>query len=321
MRARSRALFSRAAREERVYTPRELAEYAAFRSAMAALRALPLARAQGIGAAAARRIFDLGGKRVAYVLANLRIAFPERSEAERREIGRESYVQFAWNLIDVARSARWGPEDLISRVEIEGREHIDAACAKGHGAIGLTLHLGSFEMVMRFAPAIGLPITVIGRPLANRLLRRDMHAQRTSTGAELLQHRNVAPQMLRALRNGRIVVALNDQYKRRSQGVFVPFFGVRVSTSPGPAMIALRAGSPILPAAFVRIGPDRHRMVVRPPLELPESGDRRKDAELLTARGNAALEAFVREHPEQWMWSHRRFRYSPDLPEDPYEGR
>lgn len=304
-----------------MYTARELAEYAAFRSGMAALRVLPLPRAQRLGAAAARRLFDLGGKRVAYVIANLRVAFPELAEPERREIGRESYVHFAWNLIDVARSAHWGPEQLIARVEVDGREHFDTARAKGHGVIALTLHLGSFEMAMRIAPAIGLPVTVIGRPLTNRLLRRDMLAQRTSTGAELLLHRNVAPQMLRALHKGRMVAVLNDQYTRRSKGVFVPFFGVRVSTSPGPAVIALRAGAPIVPAAFVRIGPDRHRMVVRPPLAVPDTGDRRQDAERLTASANAALEAFIREHPEQWMWSHRRFRHSPDLPGDPYGGR
>jgi len=304
-----------------VYSPRELAEYAAFRSAIIALRALPLPQAQRIAAAGARRLFGLGGKRVGYALANLRIAFPELPEKERREIGRESYVQLAWQLIDVARAATWGARELVERVEVLGREHIDAALQKGHGAVGLTAHLGSLEFSMRIAPAIGLPITVIGRPLTNRLLRRDMQAQRTSTGAELLLHRNVAPQMLRALHKGRVVVALNDQYKRRSQGVFVPFFGVRVSTSPGPALIALRAGAPIVPAACVRIGPDRHRLVIRPPLATPDTGDRREDVERLTAQGNAAIEAFIREHPEQWMWSQRRFRYSPDLAVDPYGGR
>ena len=100
--------------------------------------------------------------------------------------------------------------------------------------------------------------------------------------------------------------------------MFVPFFGVRASTSPGPALIALRAGVRVIPAACFRIGPDRHRMVIRPPLPLPETGDRAKDVELLTARANEALEAFVRAHPEQWMWSHRRFRHSPDLARDPY---
>jgi KDO2-lipid IV(A) lauroyltransferase len=301
-----------------VYTPREIAEWLAYRSARALLSGLPLAPAQRVAAAAARRIFDRGGKRVGYVLANLRIAYPELTEAERREIGRESYVHFAWNLLDVARSARWRPDDLLARVEVEGREHLDAALAPGRGAIAVMAHLGSFEVAMRVAPALGFPVTVIGRPLGNRLLRRDMLAQRTSTGAELILHRNVAPQMLRALRQGRVIAVLNDQYTRRSRGVFVPFFGVRASTSPGPAVIALRAGVRILPAACLRIGPDRHRLVIGPPLPLPETGDRTKDAELLTARANEALEAFVRAHPEQWMWSHRRFRHSPDLAQDPY---
>jgi KDO2-lipid IV(A) lauroyltransferase len=304
-----------------VYRPREIAEYAAFRSAIVALRALPLERAQKLAAAAARRIYALGGKRVVYVRANLRIAFPELTDAERDAIGRESFVQLGWQLLDVARAAHWGPKELIERVEVEGREHLDRALALGKGVVGLTAHLGSFEFSMRIAPALGYPITVIGRPLTNRLLRRDMHAQRTSTGAELLLHRNVAPQMLRALHKGRVVVALNDQYKRRSQGVFVPFFGARVSTSPGPALIALRAEAPIVPAACVRVGPDRHRLVIRAPLETPNTGDRRQDIELLTARGNEAIEAFIREHPAQWMWSHRRFRHSPDLAVDPYGGR
>jgi KDO2-lipid IV(A) lauroyltransferase len=303
-----------------VYTPREIAEWSAYRAARGLVGAVPLAQAQRLGAAAARALFDRGGKRVRYVLANLRIAYPELSEAQRHSLGRESYVHFAWNLIDVARSARWIAADLLARVEVEGREHLDAALAPGRGAIAVMAHLGSFEVAMRVAPALGFPITVIGRPLGNRLLRRDMRAQRTSTGADLILHRNVAPQMLRALKQGRVVVALNDQYTRRSRGVFVPFFGVRASTSPGPAVIALRAGVRIVPAACVRTGPDRHRVLVRPPLELPETGDRAKDAELLTARANEALEAFIRAYPEQWMWSHRRFRHSPDLVEDPYAG-
>jgi KDO2-lipid IV(A) lauroyltransferase len=62
-------------------------------------------------------------------------------------------------------------------------------------------------------------------------------------------------------------------------------------------------------------------MVIRPPLESPDTGDRRKDAEILTARANEALGEIIRAHPEQWMWSHRRFRHSPDLPGDPYGGR
>ncbi|HXZ84207.1 MAG TPA: lysophospholipid acyltransferase family protein [Myxococcota bacterium] len=301
--------------------PREIAEYAAFRAAVAALRAVPLPTAQALAARAARALFARGGKRVEYVLANLRIAFPERSEQERRAIGRESYVHLAWNLLDVARGRDWGPEDIRARVEMEGKEIADAVLGAGKSAVCLSLHLGNFELLVRAVPLFGIPLGVIGRPLGNRLLREEIVRQRTSTGVELLLHRNVLPQMLRMIHKGRVVAVLNDQYARRSRGVFVPLFGVRASTSLGPAVLALRTGAPVVPAYSTRIGPDRHRLVVRPPIETPDTGDRRKDAELLTARCNAAMEEIIRAHPEQWMWSHRRFRHSPDLPGDPYGGR
>ena len=304
-----------------MYSPREIAEYAAFRSAVAALRALPLAPAQAFAARAARALFSRGGKRVEYVLANLRIAFPELSEEKRIAIGRESYVHLAWNLIDVARGRDWTPDDIRARVDYEGKEIADAVLGAGKSAVCLTLHLGHFELLVRAVPVFGIPVAVIGRPLGNRLLREEIVRQRTSTGTELLLHRNVLPQMLRLIHKKRVVAVLNDQYARRSRGVFVPFFGVRASTSLGPAILALRTGAPIVPAYSVRVGPDHHKMVVRPPLETPDTGDRRKDAEILTARANEALGEIIRAHPEQWMWSHRRFRHSPDLPGDPYGGR
>jgi KDO2-lipid IV(A) lauroyltransferase len=304
-----------------VYTPRELVEYAAFRSAVTALAAIPLPTAQRIAARVARALFDRGGKRVDYVLTNLRIAFPDLSDAERARIGRESYVNLALNLIDVARGRDWTPADVRARVDAEGLEIAAAVLGAGKGAVALTGHIGSFETLVRAVPAFGIPVTVIGRPLGNRLLRDEMIRQRTSTGAELLMHRNVLPKMLRAVKQGRVVAVLNDQYARRSRGVFVPFLGVRASTSLGLAILALRSGAPIVPAYSIRTGPDHHRMVIRPPLETPDTGDRRKDAELLTARCNEVLGEIIRAHPEQWMWSHRRFRHSPDLPGDPYGGR
>jgi Kdo2-lipid IVA lauroyltransferase/acyltransferase len=304
-----------------VYSPRELAEYAAFRAAVTALSTLPLETSQRIAARAARALFDRGGKRIHYVMTNLRIAFPDKSEEERRHIGRESYVSFAWGLIDMARGRHWTAEDVRARVDVEGLEIAKAVLAAGKGVAALALHMGFFEIVPKAAPVFGFPLTIIGRPVANRLLAAELLRQRQSTGTEMLLHRDVLPKMLRAVKKGRAVVVLNDQYARRSRGVFVPFLGVRASTSLGLSVLALRTGAPVVPAYTVRTGPDHHRLVIRPPIEIPDTGDRRKDAELLTARANDALGEIIRAHPEQWMWSHRRFRHSPDIPGDPYGGR
>ena len=304
-----------------MYTPRELAEYAAFRAAVTALGAIPLPTAQRIGARLARALFDRGGKRVHYVLTNLAIAFPDLPEEERRRIGRESYVNLAFSLIDIARGRNWTAEEVRSRFEIEGLEIADAVLGAGKGAVAVTMHIGCFEIMVRAVPAYGIPVTVVVRAIGNRLLRDELQRQRTSTGAEVVLHRNVLPKMLRAVKQGRAVALLNDQYARRSRGCFVPFLGVRASTSLGAAVVALRTGAPIVPVYSLRVEPDHHHMVIRPPLDFPDTGDRRKDAELLTARCNDVLGEIIRAHPEQWMWSHRRFRHSPDLPGDPYGGR
>lgn len=291
----------------------ERLEYRGVRLGTAVLASLPLRLAQRVATALAVCLFRLGGNQVRFALCNLRIAYPDLDEARRRRIGRQSYVNLAWNLIDVARAERWSDAELLEHLEFRDLEHLEKARAQGEGALVLTPHLGNFELAMRAAPLLGLPVTVIGRPLRNPLLREHMRRLRTSTGAELIAHRNVAPRMLRALKQGRIVGVMNDQYSKRSRGVFVPLFGARCSTSAGPAILALRSGAPIVPFYVHRDGPDHHCATFLEPIQARRTGSREADVEALTARCNAVIEAMIREHPEEWMWAHRRFRHSPDL--------
>lgn len=300
---------------------RERLEYAAFRAGLGLLRALPRGAAYGLAGGLARRAFELHAARSRVALANLRIAFPGLPEAERVRIGRESYAHLAWSALDAARASLSGEEELRGRFEVVGYEHYEEAIAQGRGVLVLVPHVGSFELALMAAPLFGVRVTAIARPLANRRVQRDVHRQRTRHGAELIQHRRAVPRLLQALREGRNVVIVNDQYARRSRGILAPFFGVRCFTSPGPATLALRSRAPLLPFYVVRLSRDRHRAVCLPPLELAPTGDRRKDVEVATARCNEVLESIVRRHPEQWLWGHRRFRHSPDLPGDPYGGR
>ena len=116
----------------------------------------------------------------------------------------------------------------------------------------------------------------------------------------------------------RAVAVLNDQYAHRTGGIFVPFFGVRASTSPGVAMLALRSGAAVLPCYAVRDGPDHHTVHFAPGLDFEQSERRERDVAAATAVCNAALEQIIRRYPEQYLWGNRRFRKSPDLPRDPY---
>jgi len=271
-----------------------------------------------VSAAVARAAFALGSRRAAVSLTNLRIAFPDRSEAWRRKIAHSSYVHLAWGAVDAARSTAWSDSALRERFEIVGREHFDAAQARGCGILVLVPHLGSFELALLALSLGDVPVTVVVRPLSNCRVSRDVKAARSRCGAEILVHRGAARRMREALREGRIVVVVNDQYTRRSEGIPAPFFGVRACTSPGPAMLSLRSGAPVVPLYTVRIDRDRHRAVYLPAIEPEPTGDRARDIAHATERHNAVLESIIRRHPEQWMWGHRRFRHSPDLAGDIY---
>ena len=297
---------------------REWVEYAGFRTGTGLLRALPSAVAYPVSAAIARVAFALGSRRAAMSLANLRIALPDLSETEHRDIARRSYAHLAWSAVDAVRSTTWSDTALRERFELVGRENFAIAHAQGRGVLLLVPHLGSFELALIALALEDVPVTVVVRPLSNRRVSRDVEAARSRTGAEILVHRGAARRMLEALREKRVVVVVNDQYTRRSEGIFSPFFGVRASTSPGPAMLSLRSGAPVVPLYTVRISRDRHRAVYLPAIAPQSSGDRIKDIARATERHNAALEGIIRQHPDQWMWGHRRFRHSPDIEGDVY---
>jgi KDO2-lipid IV(A) lauroyltransferase len=299
---------------------RQRIELALYLAGNGSLRALPHASAYRLAERIGGRIFDAGGERARWAVANVRIAFPELSPDAQCRIARESYIHFGKNLVDLARAERWSPEEIVTRCPIEDDFHVDRALAGGRGALLLTLHIGNWELGVQ---SLGIGIAryrpcVIGRPMRNALLYDRIARSRQSSGVELLSRENALMGLARRLRENRPVALLNDQYARRSRGVFAPFLGVRASSPAGLAMLALRTGAPIVPCYTYRIGLGRYQGYYLPQVELAPTGDRKHDLIDATARCNAVLERLVRAHPEQWLWGHRRFRHSPDLPEDPY---
>jgi Kdo2-lipid IVA lauroyltransferase/acyltransferase len=299
-----------------VHSVQDSIEWLGYRVLGRAARSLPPARAHAFAARGADAFLRVASRWRAIARVNLCVAFPDASEAERSDLLRASCHHFARNLVDLARSELWLAEDFLAHVSLHHLHHVEKVLAEGRGVIALMPHMGAFELAMRCAPLAGLPLAVVVRPLRNRRLEADLARDRSRTGAQLIPHRGAAAPMLRALRRGQPLAVLNDQYERRSHGVWAPFFGVRCSTSPGVAALALRTGSAVVPAHVVRDAPDHHRLIFGPEIPAPAHGPGAVAA--FAAAHNAALEATIRAHPEQWLWGHRRFRHSPDLPPDPY---
>jgi KDO2-lipid IV(A) lauroyltransferase len=294
-------------------------EYAGYRLGTAMLAAAPEAALYRAVGAIANHTVARFGRRAHITRVNLQIAFPEKSEAERREIARRSFVDLLWAGVDLARVRSYSREELVERVEFHGREHIEKTTASGRGCLILIPHLGSLELALRAAPAHGLPICVMTKPASNPLIDDDLNGQRERGGAQVLAHRGVLAEALEALREQRVLVISNDQYERRGRAVEVPFFGVRVPTGRGLASLSLRTGVPVVPFYIARRDFRHSRMICLPPIAPVRTRNFRRDVKNMTTRYNEAIEGIIREHPEQYLWSHKRFRNLPKIPEDVYE--
>jgi KDO2-lipid IV(A) lauroyltransferase len=194
--------------------------------------------------------------------------------------------------------------------EVTGVDHLERAQAAGRGALLLTGHFGNFELLGAWLGRMH-PVDFVVKPLTNPYVDRWLEGLRRESGVGTLPLGLGVRGVYRALRENRWIALLADQDARRD-GVFVPFFGRDASTPRGPAELAVRTGAPIVMGFGWRGADGRLRLDVGPTLT-PDPGIADPEASVrdLTARHTAALEARVRERPEQWFWLHRRWKTAP----------
>ena len=204
---------------------------------------------------------------------------------------------------------------MTALVEVEGREHVDAALAAGRGVLLVTAHIGNWEMHGLAHGWLFGPIGVIARPLDNPALDDRLCALRTQGGNTVISKRKALATVLRFLREGRGVAVLIDQNVQEKDGIFVDYFGRPAATTTVAAALALKTGCAVIPSHAL-IQPDgRYRLIYDPPLQWQPSGDRGGDIALITQRLTSVIEGWVREAPEQWLWMHRRWKTQPVFPQ------
>jgi KDO2-lipid IV(A) lauroyltransferase len=275
---------------------------------------MPLPAALGLG----RRLGDLGAlalpRRRRLVLANLGVAFPELPPAARRRLARQAWQHLGMTLIELARLLARPLEATLRELTIEGLGHLEAAMSRHGHALILTAHLGNWEYLAAAHRLTGYPLAIVVRPLDSPVLDALAETMRRKTGVELIAKQGALRPVLDALRRGRLVGILLDQNAARRESVFVPFFGRAASTSRSLALLAVRTATPIVPIFIRRDGPGRHRVVIEPAIDPPTANDPEAAVVELTVRCTTAIEAAVRRSPEQWLWSHDRWRTRPPAP-------
>jgi Kdo2-lipid IVA lauroyltransferase/acyltransferase len=250
---------------------------------------------------------DLEHRKLA--LQNLFIAFGrEKSEREIRSIAKRNFQNLGMMTIEFFRLPKMNVEAFQRKVNIEGLEICKKALNNKKGLLLLLSHFGNWELMGLMSKFLGSSIAVIARPIKkNKWVDRLVREIRSGTGLEVISTEKASRKVMRVLSQNRMVGILIDQRAKRSEGVWVDFFGKKAPSTPALAVLAMRTGAPVVPVFMIRSGYRKHRLVIKKPLQLVDTGNIKKDVETNTQLMNQTLESMIRQYPDQWFWVHRRW--------------
>ena len=290
---------------------RQSVEYFGLRTLLAGLRAMPLERSSdlmakivGAGVLMSARLRHIG-------MDNLRHAFPERDDAWRREVLRGSFRSLGRLVAEVAWFDDLRPGNIRERIGFaspESEQHWRTIVG-GTRQIITTGHFGNWELFAQAQGLMGYPIHIVHRALKNPKVDDLLIELRSRAGTDVIYKHAAAREILRLLRADEVVAIPIDQHAIGTQGTPIPFFGRPAATTTAPVRLAQLTRAPLSVAVLVRRGESlQHDILVRPPIEPPPPTRSETVLREVMTRINLEFEEVVRQHPDQWLWMHRRWR-------------
>ena len=284
-------------------------QYGALRAAVMALRTIGMRGAGAVGASLGKLGYRPLKIRRNVVERQIAAAFPQMPHADVSRIAIAAYAHLGRTSIETALLPMYNRQQIIDLFdEVEGWSIIEERLARGRGLIVVTGHLGNWELGGAYVAARGLPLEAVARYMENPLFDRYLTQTREQIGMAIVHDDEAVRRVPRALRAGHVVAFLIDQGAVGLASTWVPFFGRLAKTPRGPAVFALRLGTPMVFGAVVRQPSGRFRLSFEP-IDTPTTGDLEHDVERIVADYTAVLERWVRRAPEQYFWHHRRWKH------------
>ncbi len=277
--------------------------------ALRLVAALPWSWVQGLGAAIGWLMWKLPNRSREVVRINQAKCFPELGTAEREALLGRTLKDIGKTFTESACAWIWSPQKSLALVkEVEGLEVLEAALASGKGVVGITSHLGNWEVLNHFYCNQCKPI-IFYRPPKQKAVDELLQQQRVQMG------NRVAPStkegilsVIKEVRRGGAVGIPADPEPSEGSGIFVPFLGVQALTSKFvPNMLAGHKAVGVFLHA-IRLDDGSGFKVI---LEAAPEDMYSKDPEVGVAAMSRVLESYVRRWPSQYMWSMKRFKKRP----------
>jgi KDO2-lipid IV(A) lauroyltransferase len=247
-----------------------------------------------------RREFEIAQK-------NVEICLPELSPAERDDLVQRHFRSIGLSVVEMGIGWFTPIEKLRQRVEIRGLEHLEAALARGNGALLVTAHFTPIEVGVCILEDTPFTVNSLYRPQRNAMMDELILRGRSRFAAQQIPRDNVR-MLIRLLKQNEAVLYMPDQTYLGNQSALIPFFGEPAMTNIATSKIAKISGAPVLTYWFRRNSDQRSYTVeIGAPLEDFPSDDPIDD----TQRIVTLLEARIRETPEQYLWVYKKFKRRP----------
>lgn len=284
--------------------------------ALRVLALLPYPAIYGLAGWLGRVAAALPIKPVRFTDVTLRLCFPDMSPRDRKRLARLSLMETARSLCEVGAFWTWDRERVLGLIrDVRGLDVLEAARAQGKGVIVVASHIGAWELNVLFCSS-RYPVTTLYKHPVDASIDRFFTNGRGRFGAALVPTTaGGIRQVVRALAEGHLLGILPDQDPRRGAGVFVPFFGVPANTSTLVPRLVQMSGAPVVLLFAERLAKGKgFRVHFRP------SSDDVRDPDVVRSASalNLDIERLVREYPEQYLWSYKRFRVRPQGEANPY---
>ena len=256
-------------------------------------------------------VFATKQKKIA--LDSLGIAFgQEKSQEEIEKIAKDCFIYMAKGAVELMFFFD-KPHMLKGKVDLQGRQNLDAALARGRGVVLVSAHFGNFPLLLGRLAVDGYKTCGIMRPMHDARVEKIFFEKREKYGVRTIysQPRNeCVNSTISVLRNNELVFIPIDQ-NFGTGGVFVNFFGKQAATATGPVILAQRTGAALIPCFIIRQSGDRHKIIFEPELELREGKDTQDTVLINIQRLTDIIEAYIRKYPAEWGWIHRRWKSKP----------
>lgn len=256
-------------------------------------------------------VYYMMGKTRNDALKSLAVAFPEKTEAELSALCKSFFKMLGKNGGDIIRATKIDSLPAMEKFLVtHGYENFEKANSRAKGIIFLASHVGAFDLMVTNFALRGFNPHVIGTPLKDPRLNDLLWGYRNRYGAEAIQRGKETFRMLKVLKSAGYVALLIDQ-DTNVKSRFVNFFGKPAATPVGASILAMKTGAAVVPV-YIHLAPDGlQHMRFLPEIPMQVTGDDEVDMVENTQRMTTVIEQQIRQHPEQWVWMHQRWKTQP----------